>query len=307
MMLSFEMTNLPELWEMDVVECSGAWNKNPRKAIKHLFEIIYQGEAAYTLNGREHILKAGDMVFIPQNDIWQSRTNNCSRCRFFYVFFSVEGDLTITDQENICHLVSSANEVIHENRYYCPKTPPASNFSQVILPRIASINDTALQKIKLIISQMREERDNPSTLSGMKLSICFAQILALITEVTISNIQEENCIKHRPHLNPLVTQAVRYMRLHFNNKITLSELCRHCNSSPQHLIRLFKSEFKQTPIEFLTNIRLGVAKEMMLHSNLAFKEIAGEVGIDNPLYFSRIFKQYEGISPREYRNRYQKQ
>ena len=54
---------------------------------------------------------------------------------------------------------------------------------------------------------------------------------------------------------------------------------------------------------YLTEVRLKHAKELLKNSDLRSYEIAFEVGYDNPSYFSKLFKKYENMTPGEYRNK----
>ena len=56
-------------------------------------------------------------------------------------------------------------------------------------------------------------------------------------------------------------------------------------------------------IEYLTEIRLKNARELLQNSQLSIKEICVQSGYGDPNYFSRIFKKYEGVTPSEFRGR----
>ena len=56
-------------------------------------------------------------------------------------------------------------------------------------------------------------------------------------------------------------------------------------------------------IEYLTEVRLRNARELLKDSGLSIKEICAESGYSDPNYFSRIFKKYEGVTPSEFRER----
>ena len=73
--------------------------------------------------------------------------------------------------------------------------------------------------------------------------------------------------------------------------------------SESWLIRCFRQRTGMTPQRYLTDIRLNQAKELLAASSLNVGEIAAVVGYENALYFSRIFRKYVGVSPREYRER----
>jgi len=64
---------------------------------------------------------------------------------------------------------------------------------------------------------------------------------------------------------------------------------------------MFKKETGQNFINYLTNIRIEKAKELLRSTNLKSYEIAYKVGYDNPTYFSTVFKKLTGMTPLDYK------
>ena len=57
-------------------------------------------------------------------------------------------------------------------------------------------------------------------------------------------------------------------------------------------------------MQYIVQLRISVAKNYLESSNKNITEISDAVGYDNPLYFSRLFSKYTGMSPKEYRNKF---
>jgi len=72
--------------------------------------------------------------------------------------------------------------------------------------------------------------------------------------------------------------------------------------SPPYFAKIFKEETGNTFVDYVTELRLEKAKELLLQNQLSFKEISFAVGYRDPNYFSRVFKKYFHMSPREFRN-----
>ena len=66
-------------------------------------------------------------------------------------------------------------------------------------------------------------------------------------------------------------------------------------------INNFKKINKVTPAQYLINLRITNAVELLIGSNKNITEIANAVGIEDSLYFSRLFKRHTGVSPSDYR------
>ncbi len=97
-----------------------------------------------------------------------------------------------------------------------------------------------------------------------------------------------------------IRSAIRYMEDHYMEQLTLEEIASYVGVTPQHFSKIFKKEVGINYIEWLTNYRMDIAKELLIERKSAIKEICYQVGYTDPNYFSRIFKKIVGISPKEY-------
>lgn len=101
----------------------------------------------------------------------------------------------------------------------------------------------------------------------------------------------------------LVKRVKDYVREHFHESdITIDRICRLLHISPAYFSYIFKKEMKTTFINYLIQIRMEAAKELLRTSDMRSLEIAGKIGYSDPNYFSFCFKKSFGISPTEYRN-----
>lgn len=101
----------------------------------------------------------------------------------------------------------------------------------------------------------------------------------------------------------LVKEAVRYAMNHLGEPIGLSETAGHVCVTPAHLSKVFKEEMGENFMRWLNRIRVEEAKRLLDSTWLRTYEIAEKVGFRDYKYFSSIFRNYTGCSPREYRNR----
>ncbi|WP_269522721.1 AraC family transcriptional regulator [Coraliomargarita parva] len=91
----------------------------------------------------------------------------------------------------------------------------------------------------------------------------------------------------------------------YNETINFEKLAGSLYISPDHLRHLFKQNVGESPIQYLIRKRLDAARELLTFTNQPVHKIAEQVGLENPYYFSRIFKKRIGCSPSEYRSRHQ--
>lgn len=99
----------------------------------------------------------------------------------------------------------------------------------------------------------------------------------------------------------LAGQAKEYIKANYSRQITLEDVARDINVSPQYLSKLFKDETGENFIDYLTCIRIKIAKKLLESSDKSIKEISYSIGYSDPNYFSRIFKKIVGVTPTEYK------
>lgn len=101
--------------------------------------------------------------------------------------------------------------------------------------------------------------------------------------------------------NSVVAKAKAYINANFHKEISLDDVSREVDISPYYFSKIFKEETGKNFIEYVTEIRMEKAKELLQSSTLSMKEICGEVGYADPNYFSRTFKKNVGLTPTEYK------
>jgi len=91
----------------------------------------------------------------------------------------------------------------------------------------------------------------------------------------------------------------KYISTHYTEKLTLAQISKDIHSNGSYLSRLYKMKTGQNLFDAINQKKIEKAKELML-SGYKIYEAAQMVGFDDVSYFSRVFKKYEGCSPREY-------
>ena len=133
------------------------------------------------------------------------------------------------------------------------------------------------------------------------ISLELSQILVLLGQCWIQQAAVLPPVLERREQNRLVQDALLYLNSNFASPIRISELAVRLQVSQQYLARLFKAEVGMSPIRYLNRLRIEKAKEFMRTNAVNISEAALAVGFDNIYYFSRLFKQLEGMSPSAYR------
>ncbi|MEC0332765.1 response regulator [Paenibacillus macerans] len=106
---------------------------------------------------------------------------------------------------------------------------------------------------------------------------------------------------HVPKKKDIIAEIKEYVTQHYHDPITLAELASRFFISPYYLSQLFKQKTGDTYINFLAQVRIGKAKELLERTDLKVYEICERVGYSDTQYFARLFEKLTGLRPSEYR------
>jgi hypothetical protein len=101
-----------------------------------------------------------------------------------------------------------------------------------------------------------------------------------------------------------VQETISYIQDHIAEDLSLEVLAKIVNSNESYLSRTFKKECGISIINYITTLRIALAKDLLAGSTLRTFEIADSIGIHDAAYFSSLFKKNTGLSPKEYRNQF---
>ncbi|NLK27926.1 MAG: response regulator [Clostridiales bacterium] len=109
--------------------------------------------------------------------------------------------------------------------------------------------------------------------------------------------------KKEEQTSGIIVKAKAFINENYKKDISLEDVSRSVDISSYYFSKLFKEETGENFIEYLTNIRIEKAKELLEKQDISIKKICMETGYSDPNYFSRIFKKQVGLTPTEYRER----
>ena len=97
--------------------------------------------------------------------------------------------------------------------------------------------------------------------------------------------------------------ALEIIKDEFYRNPQVRELAHHVHLSRWYFIRLFKAETSLSPKQYVRNLRMQQAEELLSQSFLSVKEIAASLGFEDRSQFSRDFKKLRGCAPSKFRAR----
>lgn len=99
----------------------------------------------------------------------------------------------------------------------------------------------------------------------------------------------------------IVEYTVLYMREHYMDEIDFSKLSAKMGFSSAYLTKLFNKYIGDTPLKYLTDIRIHEAKHLLRNTTLPIREIGEKVGYPDQFHFSKTFRRLTGQNPTAYR------
>lgn len=100
----------------------------------------------------------------------------------------------------------------------------------------------------------------------------------------------------------LIADAIAYIRKNIGNTITCESLSRELYIGESQLPRQFSKETGMTLPEFITECRFAKAKELLISTDESITDICTQVGFNYPAYFTKVFRDKTGMTPRQYRD-----
>jgi len=178
------------------------------------------------------------------------------------------------------------------------------------------IGDLGILKVRLL--ELLTVLSRAAVEGGVDVHTMLEKNLAYVNKVMQIDTQEELCAWISEALNEFlelvyssrdarkmtqIRPAIEYIDAHFDRAITLAQIARASHLSVSRLAHLFKEQMGVTPIDYLTGVRIERAKALLLGTDRSCTEIGFLAGYRNPSYFTRTFKLFAGMTPRQFRAR----
>lgn len=122
--------------------------------------------------------------------------------------------------------------------------------------------------------------------------------LILYCKAVIGKIEE----KRKNSRKEMIEEAIEFMKLHYYEyEISAERLAEKAGITSGYFGKLFNEHTGKSVNEYIVQLRLDSAKEMLLHTDMIINDIAAEVGFNNATYFMTVFKKNTGMTPNQYR------
>ncbi len=111
----------------------------------------------------------------------------------------------------------------------------------------------------------------------------------------------------KEHKDEEVKIVQEFVEQNYSEKISVESLAGKASTSVRNFIRRFKKATNNTPIEYIQRVRIEAAKKKLESTTLKINEVMYDIGYNDDKTFRTIFKRYAGLTPLEYRNKYNRE
>lgn len=202
--------------------------------------------------------------------------------------------LTQGDEASVLQKISYLFEKLYENRHVLSYNQ-VQHFYVQILTKIISVTQ---KQERLFSYSGDQEEDYYVILMGLKNFEIVREWFIEIAGKAARGIAEF----HSERDNTYVSEVILILEKEYKENINLNSVADTLNLNPFYVSRLFKNTTGVNFTDYLTDIRINKAKELLLKEKLPIKEIGELVGYDSSNYFIRVFKKKTGKTPGEYKH-----
>jgi two-component system response regulator YesN len=182
-----------------------------------------------------------------------------------------------------------------------------------------TIGDLGILKARML--ELLSILNRSAVEGGVDIDVMLEKNLNYVNKVMGINNQEDLCAWISTALNEFIElvyssqdarkvsqirPAINYIDANYNKPITLADVAKASHLSVSRLAHIFKEQMGITIIDYLTSVRIERAKQLLLATDQNCTEICFEVGYNNQSYFTRTFKGFVGMTPRQFRTKNQR-
>jgi len=131
-----------------------------------------------------------------------------------------------------------------------------------------------------------------------------------VSEIDFDRIDQSQFIifsGQKEHRDEAIKEAQLYIEKNFNNNLNINEIASMVNVSSRSFLRRFKKATSNTPMEYIQRVKIEAAKKKLEAYTLNIQEVMYDVGYSDEKAFRNTFRKYSGLSPLEYRKKYNRE
>ncbi|MBC6309843.1 helix-turn-helix transcriptional regulator [Listeria sp. FSL L7-1582] len=252
------------------------------------FEIIFclADGLSLQIDGTPYTLQKNDCLVVPPATTISGGSPSQKKVSFYWLHFYAKWEMLEKNSESFQQILTT----------FSKREKTATLFNHCFLPnhfQLADANFTIL-----LLNQLLNVTNNDYYTSKI-----YEQLTATILIELSNNFLKQNATKHN---NPSkkMAQIKEWIRVNISNEMTITTVAEHFNLSADYLSRLFKKELGYNLRDYIIQLKISVAKVLLVQTQLPLKTIADLAYFNEDKYFIRMFKKKTSLTPNQYRKSY---
>ncbi|MFR4350624.1 MAG: AraC family transcriptional regulator [Roseburia sp.] len=234
---------------------------------------VLKGSFPLTVGSQLYRMNAGDIVFIQDGMLHGGMPENC-------VYECIVFDMKLLLKE----------------RHICQKQIEAIMNHELLLNQLLPGHNSSIAQIAAALFSAMPEK-----YPGYEFTVLgtLYQLIGMILKENLYSLRSahEQQISYR--LKQL-KQVLRYIEDHYAEDVSLDDLASIAGMNPKYFCRFFRQITLRTPIDYLNYYRIECAREQLAATDASITEVALGCGFNDISYFTKTFKKYMGLTPRQY-------
>lgn len=262
------------------------------------FTYIIRGHMWYFVNGEVVRLEEGQAIFVNSRQLHYGFTEDGTDCEFSCTLLNPARMSTPTAvyERFVMPLVTD------ETMPYVILSPDNAHENELIT-QIMRLHDAKFGQLNHTTSPPARGMALADDTASLTVLSCFYAILHELTAIAQERNDDGTAerIKWHLHVATLATM-VDFVQRHYVHQITLAQIAAAGSVGRTTCATIFRELLGQTPIEFVNDVRIRAAAELLATTQLPIATIAAQTGFSSASFFTRTFRRLMHITPLAYRN-----
>jgi len=246
--------------------CAPDFTINRQSYPYYVIEYGIRGRGYLEINGTQHEITSGVIAGFAPGMTHHYKVDPADPLEHIFLVITGSGVQSLFEK---CHIIDRGAMLSYE--------------PQRTLEIFSRIIDTGLEK------------------SPFSQELCCAYLRTVLYEQTANGIVRG---EHQSESERTYHKCRGYIDKNFSEIISISEVADNCCVNIRYMARLFRLYAKLTPQQYVMRLKMNRAGQLLLNSDLSVKNVAMLVGFDDPYHFSRNFRKFHAISPKQYRTKH---
>ncbi|WP_256719501.1 AraC family transcriptional regulator [Paenibacillus odorifer] len=279
---------MPRIKLMGFVSYKQPWVHFKRTTNEYILYFVKSGALHLTEKGTQYILHKGDILILEPN--MEHAGTEKHVCDYYYIHFE-HPDINTVQVDDLLTMARSL--ILAEETQQSRSDSSICHFPKhyVLSKKVLSLSVHAMNEMLQLYRRKYFNRG----LTALKFT---EWLIEVSREHFITALQEHEGSNTKPLIR--VHALLDYIHEHYTDKITGSGIAQEFDCNYDYLNRVFTKLTGQSIMRYVNRVRINHAKELIEATHLPFGEIGYLTGLDDPYYFSKVFKKYTGATPSQY-------